>query len=102
MLNGSFLSDNAFTLADVRRPTSVDNNYNINVAVREYGQVALVVPYTILTEAQMALLNNGELGYPLTDFLGTLSTVSGSFQRYRKTPTSAVSLQFLVASIVAA
>lgn len=101
MLNGSFLSDNAFTLADVRRPTSLDNNYNINVAIREYGQVALVIPQSALSTAQMALLDEGELGYPLTDFLGVVSTVSGSFQRYRKTPTSAVSLQFLVTSIAA-
>lgn len=99
MLNGEFSSDNAFTLADVRKPTSLDNNYNVAVAIREYGQVSLVIPQSVLSPAQMTLLDGGELGYPLTDFLGAVNTVSGSFQRYRKTPTSAVSLQFLVNDI---
>lgn len=101
MLDAEFESDNAFTLADIRKPTIGEPNFSLTIAIREYGQVALVIPPSVLNPAQIALLNAGELGYPLTDFLGANLTVSGSFQRYRKTPTSAVSLQLLVDALAA-
>lgn len=101
MLNAFFNSDNGFTLADVRKPTATDTSYGLKLAIREYGQIDVVIPAASLSPAQIALMDEAELGYPLSDYLGGNKIVTGVFSRYRKTPTSAVSLQFNVNTIAA-
>lgn len=96
MLNASFNSDNAFTLADVRKPTVNETSFGLKLAIREYGQIDVVIPVNLLNAQQTGLMNEAELGYPLSDFIVGNKSVIGSFTRYRKTPTSAVSLQFNV------
>ena len=99
MLTGQFSSDNAFMVADTKRPTQSEPNYILNVAVRDYGQISISLPPNLLTQAQIIDLEDGELGYPLSDYLGTGITVTGNFTRYRRSPTSAVSLQFVVTQL---
>jgi len=100
MLNASFLASNAFVISDVKRPTLSDPNYTVNVSIREYGQLSLSIPTANITAGQASALDDGELGYPLSDYVGNLSgmTITGSFSRFRKSPTSAVSLSFVVSS----
>ena len=102
MLKGRFLASNAFVKDDVKRPTVSEPNYSVNVSIREYGQLTLTIPPTLLSAVQIVLLDNGELGYPLSDFLdsGNINLeISGQFSRFRKSPTSAVSLAFVVNAI---
>lgn len=99
MLTGKFSSSNAFMVADTKRPTSMEPNYILNVAVRDYGQISLSMPPNLLSSTQISALEDGELGYPLSDYLGNNITVVGNFARYRRSPTSAVSLQFIVTQL---
>lgn len=99
MLNANFQTDAAVVMADVNKPTVVSPNYLIKVVVREFGQIELEVPPNLLTSQQMTDLEGAEMGYGLTGFIGANSTITGAFTRYRKTPTAAPSLKFIVSAI---
>lgn len=102
MLRAIFLASNAFVKDDVKKPTVADPTYNVNVSIRDYGQLTLSIPAELLNPTQVALLDDGELGYPLSDFLDSSNlglAVFGQFSRFRKSPTSAVSLAFIVSAI---
>lgn len=98
-LSANFQTDAAVVMADVNKPTVAAPNYLIKVVVREFGQVELEVPPNLLTQTQMDALEGAEMGYGLTGFIGANSTISGAFTRYRKTPTAAPSLKFIVSAI---
>lgn len=95
MLNASFSTSNAFLVADVKRIAN-ENSAEVRVAIREYGQMTFVIPDEMLPADNT--LVNGELGYPLSDYIGVL-TVSGTFSRVRKSPTAAPSLLFTVTTL---
>lgn len=102
MLKAGFLASNAFVTADVKKPTVADPNNTVTVSIREYGQLTLTIPTELVTPVQAGLLDNGELGYPLSDYLDSANIglgVAGQFSRFRKSPTSAVSLAFTVTAI---
>lgn len=99
MLQGNFQSDAAVVMADVNKPTVASPNYNVKIVIREYGQTDIEIPPNLLTAAQMTALEGAEMGYGLTGFIGANSTITGTFERYRKTPTAAPSLKFVVSAI---
>lgn len=96
MLNGQFSTSNAFLVGDVKRISS-ENSTEVRVAIREYGQLTFMLPDDLLPEGNT--LVDGELGYPLSDYIGTVE-VRGSFGRIRKSPTAAPSLIFTVSELV--
>lgn len=99
MLQGNFQSDSAVVMADVSRPTVSSPNYNVKLVIREYGQTEIEIPPNLLTASQSVALEGAEMGYPLTGFLEANSTITGAFERYRRTPTAAPSLKFVVSAI---
>ncbi len=96
MLNGQFSTANAFLVGDVKR-IAQENSNEVRVAIREYGQLTFMLADTLLPEGNT--LADGELGYPLSDYIGILE-VRGSFGRIRKSPTAAPSLVFTVSELV--
>lgn len=95
MLNASFSTANAFLVGDVKRLPN-ENATEVRIAIREYGQMTFTVPDSLLPESNT--LQNGELGYPLSDYIGE-AVVSGTFSRMRKSPTAAPSLMFTIVSL---
>lgn len=98
-LTASFATANAFLVADPKSPTPNQPDYEVRVAIREYGQLTLNFTQAQLDALPENTLINGELGYPLADFLGE-RVISGTFNRFRKSPTAAPSLGFVITSIV--
>ena len=96
MLQANFNANNAFLVADVKRDV-VAATCEVRVAIREYGQLTFLISDAMLVGITNTLVD-GELGYPLSDYIGT-QQITGTFSRLRKSPTAAPSLVFTVQSI---
>lgn len=80
-----------------------DQNFYFNVVILDFGRVSMVIPKSLLEGQELDWFADPEIarvGTRFTDIINFPKLLTGTFQRYRKTPTSPIVLRLVLTSIV--